>query len=176
MLCSLSCHSQTRLSSNAALGLRLTPAETRARCGYDEDTTQLRSCSVNTFRSGYGRGMNSLRLIMGNEGALYLFGLLFLLNFVVALSRAYPSAVQKEKDVTKQYAYYCATPVICITLTLYRTVVPDYVVQDLLKVSSPPRVIEHMKAALSPSSFILHPSARQSCNCQVLHNEVALPK
>jgi hypothetical protein len=46
MLCSLSCHSQTRLSSNAALGLRLMPAETRARCGYDEDTTQLRSCSV----------------------------------------------------------------------------------------------------------------------------------
>jgi hypothetical protein len=82
--------------------------------------------------------MSSLRLIMGNEVALYLFGLLFLLNFVVALSRAYPSAVQKEKDVTKQYAY-CATPVICITLTLYRTVVPNHVVQDLLKVSfSPP--------------------------------------
>ncbi len=43
---SLSCSSQTRLSSNAALGLRLIPAETRARCGFEEDTTQLRLYSV----------------------------------------------------------------------------------------------------------------------------------
>jgi hypothetical protein len=77
-----------------------------------------------------------------------------------------------------QYAY-CATPVICITLTLYRTVVPDYVVQDLLKVSPPPpRVIEHVKAALSPSSFILQPvspATAKSCTTK-LHTEIVVQR
>jgi len=98
MLCSLSCHSQTRLSSNAALGLRLVPAETLK----DVDMTRTRLSYTHAVccdaQIRLWKEYVSFMYDNGQQAPICISSSYFyLLNFVGALSGAYPSDSKGEK-------------------------------------------------------------------------------